>query len=58
MLIRVMYWPCTMQQYFGPSEVRMPAGGIAMVEYVVATIGPSEVRALPVRRCRRAAWQT
>jgi hypothetical protein len=21
-------------------------------------IGPSEVRALPVRRCRRAAWQT
>ena len=20
--------------------------------------GPSEVRALPVRRCRRAAWQT
>ena len=20
-------------------------------------IGPSEVRALPVRRCRRAAWQ-
>ena len=22
------------------------------------TIGPSEVRVLPVRRCRRAAWQT
>jgi hypothetical protein len=22
------------------------------------SIGPSEVRALPVRRCRRAAWQT
>jgi hypothetical protein len=21
-------------------------------------IGPSEVRALPVRRCKRAAWQT
>jgi hypothetical protein len=24
----------------------------------VNSIGPSEVRALPVRRCRRAAWQT
>ena len=29
-----------------------------MVTAMVSHIGPSEVRALPVRHCRRAAWQT
>jgi hypothetical protein len=37
---------CTVELLF-PSSV--PVGN---------HIGPSEVRALPVRRCRRAAWQT
>jgi hypothetical protein len=26
--------------------------------YAFCAIGPSEVRALPMRCCRRAAWQT
>ena len=40
-----MYWMCLCH----PSLAELKQ---------VAIIGPSEVRALPVRRCRRAAWQT
>ena len=32
---------------------------VVVVDYLLeGAIGPSEVRALPVRRCRWAAWQT
>jgi hypothetical protein len=42
---------------FGTLHVEGIKNNIAE-HFQIYAIGPSEVRALPVRRCRRAAWQT